>query len=101
MGGLQSAVPGLVPAHSPTTSRCAAHSLAVAPYIWRMPPLTGIGHLSLSVRNLRRSELWYRELFGFERVSLEHATRFDSVVLRDPQSTLTVSLHEHRGAGTA
>jgi glyoxylase I family protein len=66
-----------------------------------MSGLTGVAHLSLSVRNLRRSELWYRDLFGFERVSSQHQERFNSVVLRDPGSSLTLSLHEHQGAGTA
>ncbi len=66
-----------------------------------MPTVTGVAHLSLTVRNLRISETWYRELFGLERVSGDRQTRFDTVVLRDPASHMVISLRKHHGAGTA
>lgn len=66
-----------------------------------MPTVTGVAHLSLTVRNLRLSETWYRELFGLERVSDDRQARFDAVVLRDPASQMVISLRKHHGAGTA
>jgi len=63
--------------------------------------VTGVAHLSLTVRNLRISETWYRELFGLERVSDDRQARFDAVVLRDPDSQMVISLRKHHGAGTA
>ncbi|MGP8060337.1 MAG: VOC family protein [Acidimicrobiales bacterium] len=66
-----------------------------------MPTVTGVAHLSLTVRNLRISETWYRELFGLERVTDDRHPRFDTVVLRDPSSHMVISLRKHHGAGTA
>lgn len=66
-----------------------------------MPTVTGVAHLSLTVRNLRISETWYRELFGLERITDDRHPRFDTVVLRDPSSQMVISLRKHHGAGTA
>ena len=66
-----------------------------------MPALTGVAHLTLTVRNLGVSEAWYCELFGLERVHQEHQPHSDSVLLSDPDSTLVLSLRQHHGAGTA
>ena len=66
-----------------------------------MPAVTGVAHLSLTVRNLRVSETWYRELFGLERVFDQREPKFDSVVLQDPGSQMVISLRKHHGAGTA
>ncbi|MHB8221158.1 MAG: VOC family protein [Acidimicrobiales bacterium] len=66
-----------------------------------MPELTGVAHVSLTVRNLGASDQWYRELFGFERIHEERQAHFDSVVLFEPVSGLLLSLRRHHGAGTA
>jgi glyoxylase I family protein len=66
-----------------------------------MPALTGAAHLTLTVRNLSVSEAWYCELFGFERVHQEHRPHSDAVLLRDPGSSLVLSLRHHHGSGTA
>ncbi len=66
-----------------------------------MPELTGVAHVSLSVRNLEVSDQWYRELFGLERIHEERRPHFDSVILLDRTSGLLVSLRRHHGAGTA
>ncbi len=66
-----------------------------------MPSITGVAHLSLTVRNLRISETWYRELFGLDSVFNERQPHFDSVVLVDPNSQMVISLRKHYGAGTA
>jgi len=66
-----------------------------------MPALTGVAHVSLSVRNLSLSEEWYSELFGFERVHQENQPHADSVLLREPGSALLLSLRQHHGAGMA
>lgn len=66
-----------------------------------MPALTGVAHLTLTVRNLKVSEEWYCELFGFERVHQEHRPHSDAVLLRDPGSPMVLSLRQHHGSGTA
>ncbi len=72
-----------------------------AAYIGPVPSITGVAHLSLTVRNLSLSENWYRDLFGLETVFNERHRHFDSVVLTDPRSQLVISLRKHHGAGTA
>jgi len=66
-----------------------------------MPALTGVAHLSLSVRNLSISEEWYCTLFGFERVRQEHQPQVDAVLLQEPGASLALSLRHHHGAGMA
>lgn len=66
-----------------------------------MPPVTGVAHLGLSVRNLPVSETWYCELFGLERVYSDRHANYDLVVLQDPDSELVISLRRHHGAATA
>jgi catechol 2,3-dioxygenase-like lactoylglutathione lyase family enzyme len=66
-----------------------------------VPALTGVAHLSLTVRNLNLSEAWYCELFGFVRLHQEHQPHSDAVLLRDPVSLMVLSLRQHHGAGTA
>jgi catechol 2,3-dioxygenase-like lactoylglutathione lyase family enzyme len=66
-----------------------------------VPSITGVAHVSFTVRDLTLSENWYREVFGLVPVSNEHHPHFDSVVLSDPGSGLVVSLRRHYGAGTA
>ncbi|MDA8359963.1 MAG: VOC family protein [Actinomycetota bacterium] len=66
-----------------------------------MPKLAGVAHVSLSVRNLDVSDLWYREIFGFERIHDERRAHFDSVILFEPSSGLLLSLRRHHGAATA
>ncbi len=66
-----------------------------------MPSFTGAAHLTLTVRNLGLSEAWYCELFGFERIHQEHRPHSDAVLLRDPGSSLVLSLRRHHGSGTA
>jgi glyoxylase I family protein len=66
-----------------------------------VPDISGVAHLRLTVRDLHRSELWYREVFEFERVSKHNGAHFDTVVLRHPSSQLGISLCHHFGSGTA
>ncbi len=64
-------------------------------------PITGVAHVSLTVRNLRQSETWYCNVLGFERAEEVHEAHFDSVVLRHPDTPLALSLRQHHGASTA
>jgi glyoxylase I family protein len=66
-----------------------------------VPAITGIVHVSLSVRNLRASEAWYQSVFGFERAHAERTPQFNCVVLRLPDSQLAIGLYDHHGASTA
>lgn len=66
-----------------------------------MPALTGVAHVTLSVRNLHVSEAWYCRLFDLERVDEEHRPHSDAVLLRHPSSSVVLSLRQHHGAGSA
>ncbi len=67
----------------------------------RMPDITGISHVSLSVRDLEASELWYRELFGLELLFQEHQPRYDAVVLVHLATDTIIELQQHRIGPTA
>lgn len=66
-----------------------------------MPEITGISHVSLSVRDLAASELWYRELFGFELLFEELEPRYEAVVLVHVPTLTIVELQQHRIGPTA
>jgi glyoxylase I family protein len=76
------------------------YSIATA-YIDDVPPVTGVSHLGLTVRNLATSELWYERLFGLQRVHYERGPREESAVLQDPDSEMVISLRHHFYAGGA
>jgi glyoxylase I family protein len=66
------------------------------------PGVTGIHHLSLTVRDIEASVAWYQRLFGAERVPMEfpHYEREDTgygVLLVDPRSGLAIGLHTNTG----
>lgn len=63
--------------------------------------MTGVAHLSLTVRNLRTSEAWWRALFGWETVFSERDPHFDSVILQDPASGMVLSLRQRHAGSTA
>jgi glyoxylase I family protein len=66
-----------------------------------VPRILGVAHVSLTVRNLARSQHWYRTVLGLEGVFREQNRSFATSVLRDPESGLVIVLREHHGAGTA
>ncbi|MCL4446109.1 MAG: VOC family protein [Actinobacteria bacterium] len=66
-----------------------------------VPQIAGVDHLSLTVRNLGVSEAWYKELFGLVVVRRKSDSRFETVLLKDPGSSMLISLRHHFGAGTA
>jgi catechol 2,3-dioxygenase-like lactoylglutathione lyase family enzyme len=62
-----------------------------------MPTLTGLHHVSLTVRDLQRSTDWYCGLLDLTKV-IEEAHPDGSgfgVVLADPQFKLVIGLHSH------
>jgi glyoxylase I family protein len=65
-----------------------------------MPSFTGVLYVGLSVRDVRRSADWYRELFGME-VEKENfdssswPSNWDEVLLRHPPSGLLIGLLQH------
>ncbi len=66
-----------------------------------MRSLNGVAHFALTVRNLRQSEAWYRDLFELERLAEEHTAHYDAVVLIHRPSRTVFSLRQHHGATTA
>lgn len=61
------------------------------------PTLTGISHIDLTVTDLDRSEAWYTDLFGLQRVldGRNDDHHFDSRYLLHPDSLLIVGLVAH------
>ena len=40
-----------------------------------MPAITGVSHVSLTVSDLGKSEEWYREVLGFQKVIIPRANQ--------------------------
>lgn len=57
------------------------------------PPITGITHLELTVRDLAVSEPWYTQVLGFERMGELDKEDHSTVMLR--AGTLMVGLVQH------
>lgn len=60
-----------------------------------MPLITGIHHLSLSVTDLARSTAWYCDVLGFEEWSEVEGPTFRRVRLRQPETSVIVTLTCH------
>lgn len=66
-----------------------------------MTVLAGLSHVSLSVRDLEVSELWYRKLFGLELLYEELQPHFDAVTLVHPPTGTIIVLIRHLMGSTA
>lgn len=66
-----------------------------------MPLLTGVAHISLTVRNLEISEKWYGELFGLSVVDREQTAHGETVRLADRSCPFEISLCRHDAGVTA
>lgn len=60
-----------------------------------MALITGIHHLSLSVTDLARSTAWYRDVLGFEVWSEVEGQTFRRVRLRQPGTSVILTLTRH------
>jgi len=61
----------------------------------QMDAITGVHHLSLTVRDLPASVDWYMALFGLQKMMDEEHDGGRAVVLCDPGMRLFVGLHAH------
>lgn len=66
------------------------------------PAITGVHHFSPTVCDVEASAEWYQKVFGLQRVpvTFPHHEREETgyaVLLIDPQSGLTIGLHQHTG----
>ena len=66
------------------------------------PDITGIHHISVTVRDLEASLQWYQRVFRADRVPMKfaHYEREDTgygVLLIDPRSGLAIGLHTNTG----
>jgi glyoxylase I family protein len=60
-----------------------------------VPELLGVSHVSLTVRDLERSERWYADVLGLRRVLLVEEPGHDFVVLLHPSTGTMIGLHTH------
>src|SRR4026207_1300207 len=66
-----------------------------------MPSFTGVLYVGLSVRDVRRSADWYRDLLDMETErenfdSSSWPSDWDEVLLRHPESGLLIGLLQHK-----
>lgn len=62
------------------------------------PAHEGFHHLTLNVQDVARSEQWYAEVLGFERVAGYETAAFARVILRHPASGAVLGLNRHTAA---
>lgn len=65
------------------------------------PGITGVHHISFTVRDIEASVEWYQKVFGLDRVpvTFPHYEREDTgyaVLLIDPTSGMALGLHENK-----
>lgn len=58
----------------------------------------GFHHLTLNVQDVDRSEKWYAEVLGFERLAAFDTETFTRVLLRHPGSGAILGLNRHTAA---
>lgn len=58
----------------------------------------GFHHLTLNVQDVGRSEQWYREVLGFERIAGYQTDDFTRVILLHPGSGAVLGLNRHHAA---
>jgi catechol 2,3-dioxygenase-like lactoylglutathione lyase family enzyme len=63
-----------------------------------MPDITGLDHISLTVRDLDRSADWYSELFGFTKLGQvpDDGKSGAKALLYHPASKLVLGLSQHQ-----
>ncbi len=62
------------------------------------PTHEGFHHLTVNVQDVDRSEKWYGEVLGFERVAGYETDTFARVILRHPESGAILGLNRHNAA---
>ncbi len=63
-----------------------------------MPSITGLHHISFTVRDLGTSVAWYQDVLGFEHDTDVEREEFRRTRLRHPGAGVTVTLTAHRSA---
>jgi catechol 2,3-dioxygenase-like lactoylglutathione lyase family enzyme len=62
-----------------------------------MPVITGLSHVSLTVSDLGKSEAWYRDVLGFQKVvEADEGGRVRSVLVH-PDTGVLIPLVQHDG----
>ena len=65
------------------------------------PRHEGFHHLTVNVQDVDRSEQWYGEVLGFERIRRIETEAFTRVILQHPDSGATLGLNHHAAAVAA
>lgn len=58
-------------------------------------PITGFGHVGLTVTDIQRSIQWYEQILGFTSLWGFEKDGYKKHLLKDPSSGIVVSLTEH------
>lgn len=61
-----------------------------------MPELTGLSHVSLSVRDRDASRAWYEEVLGFRMLEESNEDAYDEWILLHPEARVVLCLQQHR-----
>ena len=61
----------------------------------QVPPLAGVHHVGITVRDLEASEAWYGQVLGLQRAFTETHEGCHAVVMSRPGSPLLVGLYHH------
>jgi catechol 2,3-dioxygenase-like lactoylglutathione lyase family enzyme len=65
-----------------------------------MPAISGVSHVSLTVNDLGKSEAWYREVLGFEKViEVDEGGRVRSVLVHPDSGTLIPLIRHDASSG--
>jgi len=65
-----------------------------------MPAITGVSHVSLTVNDLGKSEAWYRDVLGFQKViEVDEGGRIRSVLAHPDSGTLIPLVRHDANAG--
>ena len=61
-----------------------------------MPELTGLSHVSLSVRDRDASRAWYEKVLGFRMIEESNEDAYDEWILLHPEARVVLCLQQHK-----
>jgi glyoxylase I family protein len=62
------------------------------------PAISSIHHVTVNVQDVDRSERWYTEVLGFQRMTQYETDDFRRVIMCHPDGSLVLGLNRHSGS---